>query len=222
LRGCKTSRLAAGLFLLQSALVAWKFHFDFRFLGGMEYVGVLAAVLTVANPDAGSKLSEVWMPLGARIANSRRWILLFAAVPWLGYQLYYARPFASVVAGYTTRSEFRERYVALSHDFEILDRMLPRDAVLYMADGRLPNFYAPRPVVLTPLDLHGRTLIFRLTTSPEEDVEEIDTTSSLKCGDTVYQNDQAVIETYRTPGEAPLIGPMKVQSCQIQPSTAGR
>jgi hypothetical protein len=112
--------------------------------------------------------------------------------------------------------------VALTHDFEMLDRMLPRDAVLYISDGRLPNFYAPRPVVTTPLDLRGRTSVYRLTIFPEQDMEEIDSASFLKCGNTIYQNDQAVIETYRTPGEAPVIGPMKVQSCQIQQSTAER
>jgi hypothetical protein len=220
LRGCKTGRLAAGLLLFQSALIAWKFHFDFRFLGGMEYVAVLAAILTLMSADTSPNFASGWPGLGARIANSRRWIILFAAIPWLGYQLYYARPFVNVVSGRITRSEFRERYAALTHDFEILDRMLPRGAVLYIGDGRLPNFYAPRPVVLTPQDLRGRAPVYRLTIFPEPDVEEIDATSSLKCGDTVYQNDEAVVETYRTPGRAPLIGPMKVQSCQIQPSTA--
>ena len=221
LRGCKISRLAACLFLFQAALVAWKFHFDFRFLGGMEYVAVLAAVLTVANTDADSNFAIEWPQLGARIANSRGWILLFTAVPWLGFQMYYARPFAGVVDGRITRSEFLERYAALTHDFEVLDRMLPRDAVLYIGDGRLPNFYAPRPVVLTPLDLRGRRSVYRLTIFPEPDIEEIDATSSLKCGDTIYQNDRALIETYRAPGQVPLIGQVKVQSCEIQPSGAG-
>jgi hypothetical protein len=220
LRGCKTSRLAAGLLLLQSALVAWKFHFDFRFLGGTEYVAVLAAVLSVADTDADSNFTNLWPGLGARIANSRRWILLFAAVPWLGFQIYYARPFASVVAGHMTRNEFLERYVALTHDFEMLDRMLPRDAVLYIGDGRLPNFYAPRRVVVTPMDLRGRQSVYRLTIFSEPDIEEIDATSSLKCGNTVYQNDRALIETYRAPGQVPLIGQVKVQTCEIQPSGA--
>jgi hypothetical protein len=221
-RGNKTGRLVAGLLLFQGALVAWKFHFDFRFLGGMEYVAVLAAVLTVANSNAGANFGIGWPAIGAHLENSRRWILLFAAIPWLGYQIYYARPFAGVVAGITTRSEFLERYVALTRDFEMLDRMLPRDAVLYIADGRLPNFYAPRPVVLTPLDLRGRAAVYRITIFPEQDVEEIDATTSLNCGDTIYQNDRAVIETYRTPGEPPQIGSIKVQSCRIQRFAAER
>jgi len=228
-RGCKTSRLVAGLLLLQGGLVAWKFHFDFRFLGGLEFIVVIAAALTFAIPSdvarldmSGPTFSDSWARIGARLENSRRWVLLFAAVPWLIFQIYYARPFAQVVSGLTPRSEFLEQYVALNHDFEILDRTLPRDAVLYLSGGRWPNFYAPRPVVTTPLDARGRTTMFRLAEASAQDVEEIDASTRLKCGDAVYRNDQAVVETYRTPGRAPLVAPIKVQNCQTQSTDAGR
>ncbi len=221
-RGCKTSRLVAGLLFLQGGLVAWKFHFDFRFLGGLEFVAVLAAVLTLKIPNAGSGISADRMQSGAELIKWRRWILLFSAIPWLAFQVYYARPFVEVVSGIMPRSEFLERYVALIHDFKMLDSMLPRDAVLYTAKGRWPNFYAPRPVVLTPLDLNGRTPVFRLAPLSEQDVEEVDATTSLKCGDTIYQDDAAVIETYRTPGQVPMIGSIKVQSCRLEVSGASR
>jgi hypothetical protein len=222
LRGCRTSRLVFGLLLFQGVLVAWLFHFDFRFLGGLEYVVVLAAFLTLANSECYPKYSDKWASLGGRLANSRNWILLIAGIPWLGSQIYYARPFAEVVGGLVPRKQFLEHYVALARDFEILDRLLPKDAVLYLSDERLPNFYAPRPVVLTPLDLHGRTPIYRLAVSPEPDLEEIDATSTLNCSQTVYSNDQAVVETYRTPLKVPWIGPLKVQSCQVQSMATGR
>ena len=218
-------RLVAGLLLLQGGIVAWKFHFDFRFLGGLEFVAVLAAALTLASPaeTAGrSNFSRAWTGLGAKLADSRRWILLFAAVPWLAYQIYYARPFAEVVSGLMPRSEFIKRYVALASDFEMLDRILPRDAVIYIPDARWPNFYAPRPVVLTPLDLRGRTSIFELTMSSEPNTEPADANSPLKCDNAIYRNDAAVIETYRTPGEVPAIGPIKVQACELQPVSGER
>jgi hypothetical protein len=225
LRGCKTSRLVGALLFLQGGIVAWKFHFDFRFLGGLEFVAVLAAALTLASPaeaDDHSRFSDAWTRLGAKLVSWRTWILLFAAIPWLAFQLYYARPFAEVVSGLTPRSEFMKRYVALSSDFEILDGMLPRDAVIYIPDARWPNFYAPRPVVLTPLDLRGRASIFRLAISSEPNAEQVDAISPLKCDEMIYRNEAAVVETYRTPGEAPIIGAIKVQACQLQPSGGER
>jgi hypothetical protein len=225
LRGCKTSRLVAGLLFLQGGIVAWKFHFDFRFMGGLEFVAVLAAALTLTSPAAAddrSSFSDAWTHLGARLVNSRRWILLFAAVPWLAFQIYYARPFAEVVSGLTPRSEFMKRYVALTSDFEMLHKILPRDAVIYIPDARWPNFYAPRPVALTPMDLRGRKPIFSLAGPPGQDAEHVDAISPLKCENTIYQNDAAVIETYRTPGEVPVIGAIKVQACQLPPSARER
>ncbi len=222
IRGCRTSQIVVGLLLLQAGLVAWKLHFDFRFLGGLEYVVVLAAVLTLTGRERAFAPRDGWASIGRWIAKSSNWILLFAAVPWLGSQIYYARPFAGVVCGLVSPRQFLERYVALTEDFEILDRILPKDAVLYLPGARLPNFYAPRPVVLTPLDLHGRAPIFRLTASPESDIEEINSTSILKCGPTVYSNDHAVIQTYRTPGAVPVIGPIAVKSCEIQRIGAGQ
>lgn len=215
LRGNKTSRLAVALLLFQGAIVAWKFHFDVRFLGGLEYAVVLTAVLTLASADSVANFSTVWTQLGNRIASSTRWIIVFSAIPWLAFQIYYAKPFAEVVSGLTPRTAFLERYVALAYDLETLDRMLPHDAVLYVSGGRWPNFYAPRPVVLTPLDLRDRTPVFKLSPTSEQEFETLDAQSPLNCGETLYQNDHAVVETYRTPWENPAIGGIKVQRCQL-------
>ena len=226
-RGSRTSRLAAALLLFQAALVAWKLHFDFRFMGGLEYVAVLAAAVTLAQraPGPGTpNYRHAWARWGNRLNKSRNWILVFAAIPWLGAQIYYARPFAEVVCGWLPRTQFLERYVALAGDFAALDRMLPQDAVLYIPESgrRLPNFYAPRPVVITPLDLHGRGPVYRLTLEPSADAEPIDARSSLHCGQVVYSNDGAIVETYRRPGAVPTTGIVKVESCEVQPDQAMR
>jgi hypothetical protein len=215
------------LLLFQAALVAWKLHFDFRFMGGLEYVAVLAAAVTLAQraPRPGTpNYRHAWEQWGNRLNKSRNWILVFAAIPWLGAQIYYLRPFAEVVCGWLPRTQFLERYVALAGDFAALDRMLPQDAVLYIPDSgrRLPNFYAPRPVVITPLDLHGRGPVYRLTLEPSADAEPIDARSSLHCGQVVYSNDGAIVETYRRPGAVPTTGIVKVESCEVQPDQAMR
>jgi hypothetical protein len=221
-RGCGASRLAAALLLFQAVLIAWKLHFDFRFMGGLEYAAVLAAAVTLVQPlePPATNSRHACAHWRKRLERSRNWILLFAAVPWLAAQIYYARPFAEVVSGWMPRTQFLERYVALTRDFEALDRMLPKNAVLYIpiAEGRLPNFYAPRPVVTTPLDLHGRAPVYRLTLEPGPAAEPIDQGSSLHCGEVLYSNDHATVETYRTPGAAPITGIVKVQSCEVEPS----
>ncbi len=219
-RGCLTNRLAAVLLLFQAGLVAWKLHSDFRFMGGLEYVAVLAAAVTLIE-RAGPRVPDhrrAWANWGDRLYKSRNIVLLLAAIPWLAAQIYYVRPFAEVVSGWMPRTQFLERYVALARDFEALDRMLPQDAVLYIPDSgrRLPNFYAPRPVVITPLDLHGRGPVYRLTLEPSADAEPIDATSSLHCGQVVYSNDGATVETYRRPGTPATSGTVRVQKCAVE------
>jgi hypothetical protein len=221
LRGYRTSRLAAVLFLFQALVVAWKFRFEFRFLGGLEYIAVIVMALTLAKEGSDPAADNAnhgppeWGVWGRRLERSRNWILLGIGVPWLGAQIVYARPFAEVVSGWTPRNQFLERYVALSRDFAALDGMLPKNAVLYLPDGRPPNFYAPRPVVLTVLDLRGREPVYRLTLEPTPAVEAIEGQSILSCGATVYSNDDAIVVAYRTPGRKPMVGRVDVQKCEI-------
>ena len=221
LRGYRTSRLAAALLLFQAGLIVWKLHFDFRFMGGLEYVAVLAAAVTLAERPgpALNRYGDAWANWGRkRLETPSYWILLFGAVPWLAAQTYYVRPFAEVVSGSMSQAQFLHRYVALTSDFAALNRILPKNAVLYIPaqEQRLPNFYAPRPVLMTPLDLRRRGPVFRLTIEPAPDAEPIDHTSSLQCGEVVYANDYATTQTYRRPGAAPTTGVVKVQKCTVQ------
>jgi hypothetical protein len=109
-RGCRTSRLAAALLLFQAALVAWKLHFDFRFMGGLEYVAVLAAAVTLERAAPGTaNYRHAWTHWENRLNKSRNWILVFAAIPWLAAQIYYVRPFAEVVSGWLPRIKLVSR-----------------------------------------------------------------------------------------------------------------
>jgi hypothetical protein len=222
-RGNRVSELAGILIFLQGALVVWKFRSDFRFMGGLEYVAVLAAVLSLELSATGSRPDDghaATPSVADWLVTQRYWVVMLAAVPWLGGQIYYARPFAEVVIGITTRQQFLERYAPLTGDFDALDRILPRDAVLYIysPDVRVPSFYVPRPMVLTPLDLHGRKPVYRLALAPAPGVESIDAASRLRCGENVYANDRAVLVAFRTPGAASVTGPVSVQSCQVEDS----
>lgn len=225
-RGDRGARLIISLLLLQAGLILWLLPYEFRFLGGLLYVPWIATVLKLSGaPTDESQPPAGLTTIGNRVAGHRNWIAVAAAVPWLLFQMYYARPFAEVAAGAMTRSEFRERFVALTRDYEILNQVLPPDAVLYFANGRVSLFDAPRPVVLTPLDLRQKTSIYRLTLRDLPEKETLTATSVLNCDQTVYFNDHAVVETYRIPGKLPKAGTVMVRSCRIEwanPAMGGR
>jgi hypothetical protein len=191
-------RLLAGLICGQAILISWLLPHEFRFLGGLQYVVLILGAWVVWRSEFGQRLLARW------------WMLLIAlCLPWLGVQIYYAQPFMKVVSGIESRGEFLRKYAAFTEDFRALDQILPRDAVLYVANSRLPSYYAPRPVIFTLQDLQGRGPLYRFTVGdmPEEE-------TSLTCTETVYVNPDAVSEVYRTPGRPARHKPLKVERCQ--------
>jgi hypothetical protein len=219
LRGGHRAVLILSLLIFQGVLILWLLPYDFRFLGGLIYVPLIAAVLMLASPSAEPSQPASLTALGKRLAGLRNWIALIAVVPWLIFQIYYARPFLEVALGIMTRNQFRERYIALTKDYEVLDRILPRGAILYVANGRVSLFDAPRPVVLTLLDLRQRAPIYRLSLKDLPQNEILGATSELHCDQIVYSDTNAVVEAYRLPGRPPKIGAVTVRSCKIQETT---
>ena len=216
LRGSREAACILCLLLFQGGLILWQLPYEFRFLGGLIYVPAIAAFIAMAGPGSNFAEPDSLTPLGKRTLALRNWIAVAAVVPWLMFQIYYARPFFKETFGLTTREQFRQRYVALSQDYEALDRLLPANAVLYVANGRLPLFDAPRPVVLTPLDLRQRASIYRLTIKELPEKEPVDAMSILNCDQIVYSNKNAVVLTYRIPGKQPMMGTVTVRSCRME------
>jgi hypothetical protein len=212
---CRTSLYIICLFIFQGMLIWWQLPYDFRFLGGLLYLPLIATALMLGRtPDSSTRVGLTL--IGKRAVETRNWIAIVTIVPWLAFQIYYVLPFAKVVLGVTSIEEFRERFVPLSQDYAVLDRILPSDAVLYVANGRVPLFDAPRPVVLTPLDLRQKTSIYRMTIISVPDIEVLDNTTILNCKDIVYANSQATVEAYRTPGKVSKKGTVTVQRCKTE------
>lgn len=205
---CRQWKQLGGLLLLvvlQVVLIARLLPHDFRFLGGLQFGLMTAGALG---------LSPLW-----RARAPFKWVAaasLFLLGPWLATEVYYARPFAAVTLGATTREDFLRRYVAFMDDFRALDRILPRDASLYVPNNRMPAVYAPRPVVFTLADWDRRTPLYRLLLQPAGgpyDTSELEPQTGLTCGEVVYQNPDAVVAAYRTPILEPERGPVVVQRC---------
>ncbi len=193
--------VVAGLVCGQILLIEWLLPHEFRFLGGLEYV-----VLVLAAWEFWPSSPGAWL--------ARNGWVVFAAfcLPWVAVQLYYARPFLRVDTGIETRASFLEQYVAFADDFRVLNRILPADAVLYIVTTRLPSYYAPRPVIFTLEDLRGRRPLYRFVVGEGSPSPQ----HALACAEVVYKNDDAVVETYRTPGRAPQHSELRVERCTMQ------
>ena len=186
-----------GLVAVQLALIGIALPHHFRFLSGL----IFAVVAAAAMHWAGSPAIE-WLERHSRLA------CLVSLGGWLGAQLFYAAPFAKVFTGVVGRQEFIGRYVALAADFRALDTVLPANAVL-LTEGRLPALYAPRAVVFTWRDLHGRPPVYYLAQG--EGKRE---TGPLACETGIYSNPNAVVMTFRNPLRAPVRGAVRVYRCR--------
>jgi hypothetical protein len=193
-------KVLSGLVCGQAILIAWLLPHEFRFLGGLQYVVLIMGAWVLWPSGLGTRLIARW------------WLVLFGAcLPWLGVQVYYARPFMKVVTGIESRDSFLHQYVAFTEDFPALDRILPANAVLYVVNSRLPSYYAPRPVIFTLEDFRGRGPLYRFKVGGDSPAGE----NSLTCAETVYENRNAVSVAHRTPGRPAVHEPLKVERCDV-------
>jgi hypothetical protein len=102
-----------------------------------------------------------------------------------------------------------------------LDRILPRNGVLYVANGRVSLIDAPPPIILTTLDLRHRAPIYRLTLKDLPRKEILDAASKLNCDLIVYSDTNAVVEPYGLPGKLLKTRAVTVRSCKIEVATPG-
>jgi hypothetical protein len=186
------------IFALQCILIYWLLPHDLRFLGGIQY-GLLVVFASFAAPAIRNRLTS-----RASIAAACVAFLL----PWLAIQIFYAKQFFPVVFG-LEKGAFYQRYVAFYADYVNLDRLLSRDTVLLVQDFRLDAVYAPRPVFFDLRDLPPDKPVV-LFASPETVRAAAGSFAGYKVGDLIYDNPQAVLVTYRTPGRNSVIGPLQV------------
>ena len=132
--------MAAGLLLGQSILLVALLPAHVRFLGGLP--AGLAICCALRPPD--------WLE-GHRFGAAVGAILL--VVPWLGGQVFYGAQFVPRALGLEDGTTFLRRHIALIDDFQRLDSLLPRDAVLIAPGMRVAAAYAPRPLLFDPADL---------------------------------------------------------------------
>ncbi len=198
--------LLAALVFVQLVLIAKLLPHDVRFLGGLQYVAAIVAVISMA----AGRSTTWWRP-------NELWILA-GLVPWLAAELYYARPFFAVDTGLISRSEFLRRYVAFDDDFRALDSLLPAKAELYVKNTRGPSVYFPRRVIYSLSDHRPDLALYEFSVDGRPPADSSSGQSRMQCGAVMYHNPASVIEAYRTPGARPLIGSLSVRPCTMTDS----
>ena len=107
-------------------------------------------------------------------------------------------------------------------DFRALDKILPREASLYMPYNGMtapPAVYAPRPSIFTLADWDRRTPLYRMLVQPFGQVFDaslLEPETGVTCSEVMYRNPNAVVVTYRSPNRAPLRGTVVVQRCPVE------
>jgi hypothetical protein len=198
IRERRSIRTVLGFVVAQIVLIAIFFPYEYRFLGGLEFVVLIMAAWNLSFFPRG----RCWLMHSSLLGT-------LLCLPWLAMQAYYARPFLAVDLGLQTRKAYLRKYVAFTEDFEKLDQILPKDAILFIKTSRPPSVYAPRPIIYSLLDFTGGHPLYRFTVgaAPSADL--------LRCDRVVYENPQAISLAYRTPGRPPSRGDLRVEHCFV-------
>jgi hypothetical protein len=183
--------LIAALIIQVVVVVAVLPHFV-RFLSGVHIAAAVVGAIALA-------------PRFAVLGRIARGGVLALLVPWIVASVWYASRLAPAAVGLQSREAFEKRYVALSRDYRVLDSLLPDNASLLVVGLRPPAVYSPRPLYFDQRDVPRRGPAFLLQARGAV-VEG----PPLALGRVRYENDSAVIEAYRTPGRAPLIGSLRL------------
>jgi hypothetical protein len=193
----KSLRVLLGCLLaFQCLMIYWFFPYDVRYLA-LHYG--LFIVFAFLGPRAIQERLD-----SARVVFVVTSVFL---LPWLAIQLYYAKQFFLVSVG-LEKSSFYERHVAFYADYVELNRLLSKDTVLFVPGFRLSAVYAPRPIFFDPADLPpGKPVALIML---QHTAQSRDLLNGYKIGDEIYEDPRAVIQVYRTPGRAPVIGSLKV------------
>lgn len=147
----------------QALLIIFVLPHEIRHFGGIQY------------PLMASGLASLAVRARARGYSFERVAKVgaVAALPWALFVLWVASIYLPLAGGRMTAEEFLRRYSGLQIDYEVLDKTLPRNAVLligrsrsdslqYAWYSRPPVYYAPRPVLFTTSQAAGHEHVYVL------------------------------------------------------------
>ena len=186
------------LFGAQILLFVWKLPLHFRYFGGLHFG--LALFFWINGVDYFRKRI---------IVNIKRYrfLAVLGIFPWLFLQIFYSASFSPVVLGAENPQTFAARLLPFYTDFEALDKLLPEDAVILVASHSRTPVYASRRVIHSKKELNILQDVGPLFFFGSPMTENL---FPRFLPELVYQNDFATLYTFRTPGRAPILGPLRV------------
>ncbi len=192
--------IGVALLFFQGIVITLKLPLSPRFFGGLPH-GVALYFWMDAVRNAPAFFIKPFASIHFKAA------LLALMTPWLCVQLWYSAQFLPVILSAEPVESFAEKLIPFYEDFRKLDELLPEDALLFVDGAKVPSVYSPRPIIFEQREIktkQRKNEIFSFVTLKTDD------TFALHPLDIVYENETAKHFTFRTPGRAPILGPLAV------------
>lgn len=110
---------------------------------------------------------------------------------------------------------FCKNFIPYYSDYQALDKILPKDAVLLFPEGNVNIIYAPRKLYLSTKDIKLDTALYIITSSLITQPQYYNIQGQMhEKGEQVYENRNSLVRTYRTPNQAPKVAVLKVHKLQ--------
>jgi hypothetical protein len=194
------------IFGCQVLIIACFLPKEIRHLGGLQYALFASGFSALATRFAQRKSLTGWPAA----------ITALAVLPWAAFFLWTFSIYLPFLTGRQSALQFVERYAGLEADFQRLDRILPRDAILLIGRSRTapqqyawyarpPVYYAPRPILFRSAEVSPgqRVYLLYLGAGNESPTGIIPLDPWLPAGSalgaTVYTNPTARFYPSRTP-----------------------
>lgn len=211
----KTRFLIFVLFIVQFLLIVYILPNKARHFSGMQYFFIIAFGL----------IAVKYTQINKRLV---KFLGVLLTVPWLCIQIYYSAPFFGIVFGITDEVVFYKKYIPYYDDFVYLDRSLPEKSQFIAVGARLNHVHFPRRVYADISYIDKNLPLYLFYVGEDEVLYEHENPiynpnllyireGDILYGDEVfklcnliYENNQAVKYTYRTPGKKSAIDKLRV------------
>ena len=117
----------------------------------------------------------------------------------------------AMTLGLYPKSEFLNKYIHFYKDFLELDKILPINAKILPVGGiRVSAYYSPRSIYMSVPDFEISKGPGYLFVDGEDHKSYFESLFGLQIGKKIYENNNSVQYTFRTPGKLPLITHLRV------------